>query len=46
VTEEQQERAKCPYCGCGFVPTQPGQVYCSVFCEQQAALEKREAESS
>jgi uncharacterized Zn finger protein (UPF0148 family) len=38
---DQGGRAKCPYCGCGFFPTEPGQVYCSPFCEQQDALEKR-----
>jgi hypothetical protein len=36
----QQDHARCPYCGCGFVPAQPDQVYCSPFCEQQDALEK------
>jgi hypothetical protein len=44
---EQGARAKCPYCGCGFVPSEPGQVYCSPFCEQQDAIEKGgRAESS
>ena len=36
----EEPRAKCPYCGCGFIPSEPEQVYCSPFCEQQQALEK------
>jgi hypothetical protein len=43
---EQEPRAECPYCGCGFIPSEPGQVYCSPFCEQQEAIEKgRQTES-
>ena len=33
-------RAKCPYCGCGFIPAEPGQVYCGELCERQDAIEK------
>jgi hypothetical protein len=42
VTEnpQKEERAQCPYCGCGFIPSEPGQVFCSPFCEQQYALER------
>jgi uncharacterized Zn finger protein (UPF0148 family) len=33
-------KARCPYCGCGFIPAEPGQVYCSPFCEQQEKIDR------
>jgi hypothetical protein len=38
--EDRPATAQCPYCGCGFQPSEPGQVFCSPFCEQQHALER------
>jgi uncharacterized Zn finger protein (UPF0148 family) len=46
VTEpsaEPEAKAVCPYCGCGFVPAEPGQVYCWPGCEQQHKLEQERA---
>ena len=37
----EPERARCPYCGCGFIPAEPGQAYCSPWCEQQHKLEQQ-----
>jgi hypothetical protein len=45
MTEIDQPRAKCPYCGCGFIPAEPGQAYCSPFCEQQHKLEQEKQTS-
>lgn len=45
MTEPLPER-QCPYCDCTFTPSDPEQVYCSVFCEQQQALERGETKSS
>jgi hypothetical protein len=39
-TEDQPAPARCPYCGCGFDPSEPGQVFCSALCEQQYAIER------
>jgi hypothetical protein len=39
---EELEPRRCPYCGCGFTPSVPEQVYCSKFCEEQHALETGE----
>jgi hypothetical protein len=36
---EAGTHAKCPYCGCGFVRAEAGQVYCGPWCEQQHNLE-------
>ncbi len=38
-----EARAKCPYCGCGFIPTEPEQAYCSPFCEQQHKIDRERA---
>jgi hypothetical protein len=34
TTDETRSR-RCPYCGCGFEPAEPGQLYCSPFCEYE-----------
>jgi uncharacterized Zn finger protein (UPF0148 family) len=39
-TGEKQPTLKCPYCGCGFIPQKPGQVYCSPFCEEQEKIDR------
>jgi hypothetical protein len=32
---EQPESRRCPYCGCGFEPKTPDQVYCWAGCEDE-----------
>jgi hypothetical protein len=40
---EPGTEAKCPYCGCGFVRTEPDQVYCWSGCEQQHRADQGKA---
>ena len=35
MSEPAPKSERCPYCGCGFEPVEPGQAYCSPFCEYE-----------
>jgi hypothetical protein len=43
MSEAAEKSLRCPYCGCGFEPAEPGQEYCSPFCELEHRKQRERA---
>jgi hypothetical protein len=43
---EQPESRRCPYCGCGFEPKTPEQLYCWPGCEEEDRKRREAAAKS
>jgi hypothetical protein len=43
MSDDTDTSRRCPYCGCGFAPTEPGQVYCWPGCEEEDRRRREQA---
>ena len=42
-TDNSEASRRCPYCGCGFEPATPDQVYCWPGCEEEDRRRREQA---